>query len=74
MKYLALAALSAALAGCATSEIVYLKNPNGAMVQCGPYTHYGNIPTANLTTQIDLRDCVTDFQRQGYERVPGPAR
>ena len=35
-------------------------------------TNYGNIPSANVTTQNQLRDCIADYQRQGYERVPGP--
>ena len=60
------------LAGCATSEIVHLQNAVGQGVQCGPYTDYGNIPTANLTTQDKLRHCVSDYQRQGYERIPTP--
>ena len=60
------------LVGCATSEIVHLKNATGKKVQCGPYTDLGNVPMANVTTQKKLRDCISDYQRQGYERVPGP--
>ena len=60
------------LAGCATSETVYLKNVSNQKVKCGPYTNYGNIPSANVTTQNQLRGCIADYQRQGYERVPGP--
>ena len=33
------------LAGCATSETVYLKNVSNQMVKCGPYTNYGHIPS-----------------------------
>ena len=60
------------LAGCATSETVYLKNVSNQTVKCGPYTNYGDIPSANVTTQNQLRDCIADYQRQGYERVPVP--
>lgn len=60
------------LAGCATSEAVYLQNAARQVVQRGPYTDYGNIPKANVTTQSQLRDCIVDYQRQGYERVPSP--
>ncbi len=60
------------LAGCTTSEIVYLQNASSQTVRCGPYTNYGHIPSANVTTQNELRDCIADYQRQGYERVPGP--
>ena len=62
------------LAGCGTtSETVFLQNAAGQNVQCGPYTAYGNIPKANESTQQQLRDCIGDYQRQGYERVPGPS-
>ena len=56
--------------GCATSEIVYLRNNVGDLVQCGPYTNYGNIPNSVASSRIQLRDCISDYQRQGYERVP----
>ena len=59
------------LAGCATSEAVYLQNSTGQTVQCGPYTVGGSIPQANVRVQERLRDCVADYQRQGYERTPG---
>ena len=60
------------LYGCAMSETVYLQNAEGELVQCGPYTNYGNIPNAVDSTRTQLRDCVGDYQRQGYERVPEP--
>ncbi len=61
-----------ALAGCATSELVYLQNASGLKVQCGPYTDYGNVSRANMVAHKKLRDCISDYQRQGYERIPGP--
>ena len=72
MKATIIILMAVFLAGCATSETVYLKNASNQMVKCGPYTIYGIIPHANLTTQFQLRDCIADYQRQGYERVPGP--
>ncbi len=61
------------VASCASSEVVHLKNhATGHVVQCGPYTKYGNIPAANETTLAELRYCVSDYQRQGYERVSKP--
>lgn len=59
------------LASCA-SEAVHLKNQAGNIVQCGPYNDRGIGPIADLATQQRLRDCVTDFQRQGYERLATP--
>ena len=42
------------LAGCATSEAVYLQNSTGQTVQCGPYTVGGSIPQANVRVQERL--------------------
>ena len=69
MKHLHAILLTATLltAGCATSEVVYLKNDADQTVKCGPYTDFGNIPSANRTTHSRVRDCIADFQRQGYE-------
>jgi hypothetical protein len=59
------------LSGCpATSEIISLKNPTtGTIVTCGPYTKFGNINSATQAAQNELRYCVDDFQRQGYQRI-----
>ena len=73
MKRVILFSLVFLVAACASSEVVYLKNPQTSQtVQCGPYTKYGNIPAANETTLQELRYCVNDYQRQGYIRVPKP--
>lgn len=60
-------ALSVALAGCATAPII-LRNPAGMAAQCGPYFHdaYTN------STAVREAQCIADYQRQGYERVPSP--
>ena len=61
------------VAGCATSETVYLKHPvKGDTVQCGPYTVGGNLAAAAMTAQNELRYCIDDFSDQGYERIPTP--
>jgi hypothetical protein len=79
MKYLALVALLA-LTGCA-GEAIQLRNSLGQTVQCGPYSTVSvgvsvgtgrargqHIPQSAVAAQ-QLRDCVYDFQRQGYERL-----
>lgn len=68
LRGLALAAL--ALAGCASTETVMLRNPVGQTVQCGPYQGSSGA-ISRLVIQQQLRDCVTDYQRQGYERAGG---
>jgi hypothetical protein len=67
---LLLSSLWLAFTGCASSEVVNLKHPSkGDVVKCGPYTVSGNIAAAAETAQNELRYCVSDFQRQGYERI-----
>jgi hypothetical protein len=63
-------ALGLFLAACSTDP-VYLKNTGtGAVVQCGPYATRGPSST-NAAWQES--QCISDYQRQGYERVPGPS-
>lgn len=60
------------LSACSTNPI-YLSNAAGKTVQCGPFpaTDYINAAAA---PQREAQ-CISDFQRQGYERVSGkPAR
>jgi hypothetical protein len=62
-------ALGLFLAACSTDP-VYLKNTGtGAMVQCGPYDNRGLQSAASALRESQ---CISDYQRQGYERVPGP--
>lgn len=73
MRYLALAVVCGALAACSTvqTEKVYLRNAASVTVTCGPYF------SANLAAGAAAQresQCISDYQRQGYERVPGPAR
>lgn len=54
------------LSGCAVSDTVHMEKA-GQRVTCGPYANAMGIGSAG---PIDaLRDCVSDFQRQGYQRV-----
>ena len=66
--------LAIGVAGCVSSDTVYMRNMAGEMVQCGPYsvpyTVYAPISVQTLDNQ--LRGCVEDYRRQGYERVAMP--
>ncbi len=72
LKRIAIVLIVLGLVGCATSETVYLRNASSQTVKCGPFTSSGNINAATAASHIKLRDCITDYQRQGYERVPTP--
>lgn len=63
------------LAGCVSqTETITLKNASGQVAQCGPYPSPG-IGSAGLIggqtamAEERLRNCVTDFQKAGYQRV-----
>lgn len=63
-----------AVSGCTTpqTEVIYLANSAGQKAQCGPYFRgIGSNYTMNVAEQ-NLRDCVNDYQKQGYSRTPGP--
>ena len=54
------------LAGCSTSDPVYLRHPQtGKKVQCGPYMNAGIWGLQSAKRRE--RDCIVDYQRQGYE-------
>ncbi len=63
--------LALLLIGCSSSEAVYLQKNDNA-IKCGPYApqigDHGSIETTER-----LRQCVHDYQIQGYRRVPSPA-
>ena len=64
-------ALLAALAACASSESVTLRDPNtGQIATCGPYTAYGRLGGAQSEARLQLQDCVTSYQLQGWVRQP----
>jgi hypothetical protein len=54
--------------GCAMAQDVKLRHPDGRAVTCEPGWRYGVIGAT--VGQDQVRDCVKDYQRQGYERVP----
>ena len=67
--------LTVMIAGCvASSEVVHLKHPvKGDVIKCGPYqVPASKRASASVTAQNELRYCVEDFQRQGYQRIPSP--
>lgn len=63
MRVLLLALL---LAAC-QSPPVHLTHPDGRTAQCGPYSSVGLRGIANADRE---RQCIQDYQRQGFERTP----
>ena len=67
--------LAGVLGGCVTqSETVHLENDEGETVRCGPYsaTRYDGLLSNRADREFvraQLRDCVGDYERQGYRRV-----
>ncbi len=70
MKYL-LAVLSIVLvvAGCSTDPVHLKHEGTGQIVQCGPYD---NRPINSFASAEREIQCIRDYQRQGYERIPSP--
>lgn len=64
------------LTGCVAqqTETIFMAMAGAADVKCGPY------PTDVITSEgptmanQKLRACVSDFQRQGYNRVSPPSK
>ena len=73
LSFVLLLCTACMLAGCISTDAVYLKDSNGRIAQCGPYTKLANIPMENEAAEIKMRSCVSSFERQGYERVASPA-
>ncbi len=53
------------------TETINLAKQGSPAVQCGPYLGYGGLEFE--TAQANLRSCVSDYQRQGYQRVASPS-
>lgn len=71
MNRIALIALLG-LAGCATGdEAVYLAK-GGERVKCASPARMMTTDTEMILDQKRVRECVEDYQRQGFQRVPGP--
>jgi hypothetical protein len=61
MRRVAIIALCLAVAACTSA--VKLRNPTtGVTAECGPYYMVG---------MIDRDQCLKDYERQGFVRVPG---
>lgn len=62
-----LAVIVAMVAGCMTSPVTLRHAQTGQTVKCGPYRAFGDFA---LPSALRESQCIQDFQRQGYERVP----
>lgn len=63
-----LVAMLVFLAGCSTSDPVYLRHPQtGEKVQCGPYMN--SVIAGTQSAVLRERDCIRNYQDQGYEEV-----
>ena len=69
MRSLAALLMLPILAGCSTAPVYLKHTESGQIVQCGPFSNMGMRPTA---AAFHENQCITDYQRQGYERVPAP--
>jgi hypothetical protein len=56
--------LISGMVGCSTKPILMRNPQTGEIMKCGPY-----YPGGGLGYRRE-RDCIQDFQRQGWERVP----
>jgi hypothetical protein len=61
-------ALSALLLLTGCTSTIHLRHPDGRTAECGGSYAMGIVP--GLTAADRDRDCVRDYQRQGFERVP----
>lgn len=56
------------LAGCTTTAVVVLRHPmTGKTASRGPYDAR---PLSLMGSALRETQCIQDFQRQGYERMP----
>ena len=62
----AIIALVVLLGACSTQPIT-LRNSRGETVKCGPYS---NLPVRAAASAFRESQCISDYQRQGYERMP----
>ncbi len=69
MKPLYIAILCLFAAACSTDPVYLKHTKSGQIVQCGPFPSRGMQATA---AALHESQCINDYQRQGYERVPSP--
>ena len=68
MRFIALGVCAIVLSACSTTAPVYMRHPQtGQTAVCGPFN--SDPVTASVSASREAR-CITDYQRQGYERVP----
>lgn len=65
MRKIGVLILIVVLTGC-TSAIL-LRHSDGREATCGPYYYYGIFA---FTATEREKNCVGDYQRQGFERAP----
>jgi hypothetical protein len=67
---LTMAGLSALLlAACSTTPDIVLRNSTGQTARCEGFFVASGWGRSQLLSKLQ-RECVADYQRQGYERVP----
>jgi hypothetical protein len=54
--------------GCSTTAITLRHPDTNQVTQCGPYLIMNPFFPAISGTHDQERDCIQDFQRQGFER------
>ena len=62
--------LLALLAGCVKDAVILIHPQTGKEAQCGPY-YFTNISSgifSRAAADERERDCIRDYQQQGYER------
>lgn len=70
-----LVAVCMILSSCAgVGEIIFLQNAAGEIVQCGPYSAGLYTAVERQAAARQLRECVADYQRGGFERIPRPSQ
>jgi hypothetical protein len=68
MKILYLALILTTVTGCVSADPVTLRHPtSGQITKCPGYS---TAPALAAVSETQQRNCVQDYQRQGYERVP----
>ena len=69
MKIWIVVALAMTIGACTTSTPIRLQHTEtGKIVDCGPFTARDEM--RDLAIAQKESQCIKDFQRQGYERMP----
>ena len=70
MPVLMLIGILALLAGCVRDAVILIHPQTGKEKQCGPYYFTGMSSGifSKVAAEERERDCISDYQQQGYER------